>query len=112
MTGKKRIIALSLALAALAFNLFLLWLYYQGPQPKRLIGDENYYVRVGTAVFQGFPPNHDLLWPPLYGELLGRFFLLFGNRLLFAQLFQVVLWGLTAFFFWRILLRISPSPLA
>lgn len=107
----RRLVATVVVLAALAFNVLLLWLYHH-PQPKRLIGDENYYVPIGQNISQGSLPNHDPLWPPLYGELLGRIFILCGARLIFVQLFQVLLWGLTAYLFWRILLKLSPSPLA
>lgn len=94
--------------AALMLNLALLWLYYW-PTPKRLIGDENYYFQLGVASANGQPVQHNLLWPPLYGDGLGALFSLFGSHPLAVQLPQIALWLLSAALLFAIAYRLSYS---
>jgi 4-amino-4-deoxy-L-arabinose transferase-like glycosyltransferase len=87
--------------AALAVNAGLLALYYF-PTPKRLIGDEIYYFNLGSAIANNQPAQHDPLWPPLYGELLGATFSQVGIHLLVVQIAQIVLWLVTGYLLFRI----------
>jgi 4-amino-4-deoxy-L-arabinose transferase-like glycosyltransferase len=90
------------------FNLGLLALYYV-PAPKRLIGDENYYLGIGRAIAEGRPVQHDPFWPPVYGELIGICFSVFWKRILVVQILQIALWMATGFAFFRVVERLVPS---
>ena len=106
--ARRRVLA-ALFAAAAALNLALLALYYF-PSPKRLVGDESYYVALATAIASGQPAQHDPLWPPLYGEFVGLVFSIFGSRILVVQLIQMLLWAATGYAFFRIVERLYPSP--
>ncbi len=94
-----------LIVAALAVNLGLLVLYYV-PAPKQLIGDEIYYFGLASAIAAGQPVQHDPLWPPLYGEVMGMLFAAVGLRILVVQLVQIGLWLATGYFLFRITERL------
>jgi hypothetical protein len=106
--ARRRLVA-ALFAAAAALNLGLLALYYL-PSPKRLVGDEGYYVSLAAALAGGQPARHDPLWPPLYGEFVGLVFSVFGPRILVVQLIQIALWAATGYFFFRIVGHLFPSP--
>ena len=94
-----------LIVAALAVNLGLLVLYYL-PAPKQLIGDETYYFGLASAIAAGQPVQHDPVWPPLYGEVMGMLFAAVGLRILAVQLVQIGLWLATGYFLFRITERL------
>ena len=91
--------------ALLAVNLGLLVLYYV-PAPKQLIGDEIYYFGLASAIAAGQPVQHDPLWPPLYGEVMGMLFAAVGLRILVVQLVQIGLWLATGYFLFRMTERL------
>ena len=91
--------------AALALNLGLLVLYYV-PAPKKLIGDENYYFGLASAIAAGQSVQHDPLWPPLYGEATGILFSIVGPHLLTLQLIQIGLWLATGYFLFQMTERL------
>lgn len=95
----------SLAAVALLLNLGLLYFYYT-PAPKRLIGDEGYYYRHALLIAQGQRVPYNLLWPPLYSELLGLLFSVFGPHRIVVQLVQIGLWLMSAWFFKEIVARV------
>lgn len=91
--------------AALAFNLALLALYHL-PAPKRLVGDEIYYFNLAAAIANRQPAQHDPLWPPLYGEMIGAIFSWMGIHILAVQIGQIALWMLTGYLFYRIVVQL------
>lgn len=102
---------LAVVALATALNLGLLCLYYS-PTPKRLVQDENYYYELAQSIAAGHSSQHNLLWPPLYGELMGLLFSVFGPHRLSIQILQILLWLASALLFYRIVLRLLPSRLA
>src|SRR5262245_10560277 len=97
--------------AGLCLNLIFLFLYYH-PSAKYFIGDEHTYYQVATTIAAGQSVISDPLWPPLYGEGLGLLFQLCGNQLIVVQGVQIVLWMVTAFFFYQIVDQVLHSRLA
>lgn len=78
----------------IATQLGLLWLYYF-PEPKQLVGDEGYYYNLAKALAGSGAIDHHPFWPPLYGEVVGGLFKVFGEARLPVLFFQILLWGLT-----------------
>jgi hypothetical protein len=94
----------------LVLDLALLYLYYT-PAPKRLMGDEFYYVGIATSRTFGRPGDPSPLWPPLYGDLVTRVFGLFGPQRLPMQALQIVMWLASGVMLHRIARRLAPAPI-
>jgi hypothetical protein len=91
--------------AALAVNLGLLALYHL-PAAKRLVGDEIYYFNLAAAIANRQPAQHDPLWPPLYGEMIGVIFSWMGIHILAVQIGQIALWLFTGYLLYRIVVQL------
>lgn len=96
---------------ALILNLAFLLLDYF-PAPKTLVGDEAYYYKIARGLALGAPTEHILIWPPLYGNLMGAVFAVSGTpHRLMIQGVQIGLWLVNAFLWYRIAQRLLPSPI-
>jgi hypothetical protein len=101
-------------IAAVVFNFLLLFLYYQGPGAKDLVGDESRYVELAHEIASGGPTEWSPIWPPGYEHMLAVPFFVanalgVGQPLLFAQLLQIVAWAFSGVLLSRIAQAILPS---
>ncbi len=97
--------------AAIALNVLLLFLYYHGPAPRGLMGDEAGYVLQAQGIASGALVGRGPPWPPGYGMVLAAFFFV-SNALhlapypfhyLLVQLFQMGLWAASGVLFMSII---------
>jgi 4-amino-4-deoxy-L-arabinose transferase-like glycosyltransferase len=75
----------------LLLNAALLWLYYAGPAPKPLIGDEFDYDRRAIALLAGQPVPETFIWPPGQTWFIAATYRLFGTHVLAVQIVQITL---------------------
>jgi len=78
------------AIAWLAANAILLWLYH-GEPPKPLIGDEFDYNRRALALLAGTPVPETFIWPPGQTWFLAAAYRVFGTHVLAVQIVQIAL---------------------
>jgi len=79
-----------LVLAVLALHGVLFWL---DRSPRRPVGDEVRYLARAEIVARGETPPPDLLWPPLYENLLGTIFAWTRGSKLAVIVLQTLLLG-------------------
>ena len=75
--------------AWLLLNALLLWLYYAGPTPKPLIGDEFDYNRRAIALLAGQPVAETFIWPPGQTWFIAAIYRVFGAHVLAVQVVQI-----------------------
>lgn len=75
--------------AWLLSNALLLWLYYAGPAPKPLIGDEFDYNRRAIALLAGQPVAETFIWPPGQTWFVAAVYRVFGTHVLAVQIVQI-----------------------
>jgi len=95
--GEHSILA-GISALGLLLNLGLL-LFYYFPAPKQLISDEDYYYTYALTVAAGQRTAFDLIRPPLYGELIGGLFSIFGPHVIVVQAIQIGCWLTTGILF-------------
>jgi 4-amino-4-deoxy-L-arabinose transferase-like glycosyltransferase len=108
---KDSLVVLGITSIGLIVNLWLLWLYYS-PSPKQLVGDENYYYSHASLIASGTRVPYNLIWPPLYGELIGIVFSMFGEARIYVQMMQIGLWLISGFVLSQIVRRLTSSRIA
>lgn len=81
------------------------------PQPRPLAGDEIRYAARAEAIARGETPEADLLWPPLYSEILAAAFSSGAGRAGVVVL-QLLALGGTALLIHRLAARATGAPWA
>jgi 4-amino-4-deoxy-L-arabinose transferase-like glycosyltransferase len=92
--------------------IFILALLLQGmllyiahfPEARPLKGDEGRYQMKALQIASGEYPPQDFIWPPLYQFLVGGMYALFGIRRLPVELFQIILFFVSGYIFYRLIL--------
>jgi 4-amino-4-deoxy-L-arabinose transferase-like glycosyltransferase len=81
-------------------------LFYIAHVPKNRIlrGDEHGYHLKAVQIASGKFPPQDFVWPPLYQYVIGGIYAVLGSGRLSVELFQTLLFFLSAFIFYRLIL--------
>lgn len=74
------------------------------PQLRTLKGDEGRYQMKALQIASGTHPDPDFLWPPLYQRIVGGIYSVFGVVRLPVEIFQSLLFFLTGYIFYRLIL--------
>ena len=104
-----------MAVAAIALQVGLLWLYYH-PAPKGLCGDEVMYLESAMRLLAGDPEwRPELLWPSLYPRLMAGVMSVAGGgvtAIWAIQLVQIMLLGGCAVLLYDLTQRLTGSNVA
>ena len=120
MTKTHKNVLTAIWIAAIALNVFVLFLYYHGPAPRGLMGDEADYIQQAHGIMYGGHVDRGPSWPPGYGLFLTAHFLV-GRALklppepfhyLLVQLSQMALWAASGFLLLSIMKEIVSSSFA
>lgn len=104
--NKININVIIISIGAVLVNLFLLYLYYSSGA-KGLAGDETGYITRATLLAEGKDVVRLTIWPPGYDYFLSvpiyfSKFIHFIPTLLMAQIFQMIVWAVGLYFYWKI----------